>query len=62
MTNLHYQTGGVINSGTWLGRYANKKSQDLCLSGQSNGPHVHFYCSIMAVLRLYIIGLSAIIE
>ncbi|RJE78014.1 peptidase M23 [Pseudoalteromonas sp. MSK9-3] len=42
MSNLRYQTGDVINSGAWLGRYANNKSQALCQGGQSSGPHVHF--------------------
>ncbi|MBE0366236.1 M23 family metallopeptidase [Pseudoalteromonas aurantia] len=42
MSNLRYQTGDVINSGAWLGRYANRKDQALCQGGQSSGPHVHF--------------------
>ncbi|MBQ4862369.1 M23 family metallopeptidase [Pseudoalteromonas sp. MMG013] len=42
MSNLQYRSGDVINSGAWLGRYANNKNQALCQGGQSSGPHVHF--------------------
>ncbi|MBD1582030.1 M23 family metallopeptidase [Pseudoalteromonas sp. S16_S37] len=42
MDSLQYQSGDVISSGAWLGRYANNKNQALCQGGSSSGPHVHF--------------------
>ncbi|BBN82836.1 peptidase M23 [Pseudoalteromonas sp. A25] len=42
MDSLQYQSGDVISSGSWLGRYAYNKNQALCQGGSSTGPHVHF--------------------
>ncbi|WP_257325694.1 M23 family metallopeptidase [Pseudoalteromonas rhizosphaerae] len=42
MSNLQYSSGDFVQSGAWLGRYANNYYQALCEGGQSSGPHVHF--------------------
>ncbi|MBU2968251.1 M23 family metallopeptidase [Pseudoalteromonas sp. C2R02] len=42
MDNLQYRTGDSVQTGAWLGRYANNKQTALCEGGQSSGPHVHF--------------------
>ncbi|WP_404339424.1 M23 family metallopeptidase [Pseudoalteromonas mariniglutinosa] len=42
MANLQYSSGDYVQSGAWLGRYANNYNQALCEGGQSSGPHVHF--------------------